>query len=254
MLSRSVGSAVTVTLGFGLFGLLDDLAGSGDRRGFRGHLGALTHGELTTGMVKLVGGGLVAIVATVAWAGGSLPHLLAAALVVALAANLGNLLDRAPGRVGKVALVGFVALAVSSRMAPALTGPALVAGAGAGMLVPDLRERCMLGDTGANVLGAGVGLGLVTTTGPGAWWVAVAGAGRAQPPERAGQLQPGDRPHRPAALAGPPRRPTPLRVSAAATGHQMHRAVRRRPWRAPGDNSVHDVPSEAIRGGRGRAR
>ena len=31
----------------------------------------------------------------------------------------------------------------------------------------------MLGDTGANVLGAGAGLGLVATTGPGTWWVAV---------------------------------------------------------------------------------
>ena len=76
--------------------------------------------------------------------------------LVALAANLGNLLDRAPGRAGKVSLIVFVVLAVTSRLAPELTGPALVAGAGAGMLWPDLRERCMLGDTGANVLGAGV--------------------------------------------------------------------------------------------------
>jgi hypothetical protein len=30
----------------------------------------------------------------------------------------------------------------------------------------------MLGDTGANVLGAGAGLALVATTGAGAWWVA----------------------------------------------------------------------------------
>ena len=52
-------------VGFGLFGLLDDLAGSTARRGFRGHVGALRQGELTTGLLKLVGGGLVAVV--VAW-------------------------------------------------------------------------------------------------------------------------------------------------------------------------------------------
>ena len=107
------------------------------------------------------------------WAEGSLPDLVPAALVVALAANLGNLLDRAPGRVGKVSLVAIVLLAVTSHLAPELTGPALVGGAGVGMLWPDLRERCMLGDTGSNVLGAGAGLGLVATTSPGTWWVAV---------------------------------------------------------------------------------
>jgi UDP-N-acetylmuramyl pentapeptide phosphotransferase/UDP-N-acetylglucosamine-1-phosphate transferase len=114
----------------------------------------------------------VAVVVAWPWAG-SLPRLIAATLVVALAANLGNLLDRAPGRVGKVSLLVFVVLAATSRLAPELTGPALVAGAGLGMLWPDLRERCMLGDTGSNVLGAGAGLGLIATTGPGAWWVAV---------------------------------------------------------------------------------
>ena len=37
------------------FGVLDDLRGSGKRRGLRGHLGALAHGEVTTGAVKLAG-------------------------------------------------------------------------------------------------------------------------------------------------------------------------------------------------------
>ena len=115
----------------------------------------------------------MALVAAWPWVAGSLPRLVAAALVIALSANFGNLLDRAPGRVGKVSLIVFVLLAVVSRLDVDLVGPALIAGAGAGMLAPDLRERCMLGDTGANVLGAGAGLGMVAVTGPGAWWVAV---------------------------------------------------------------------------------
>ena len=43
--------------GAAAFGGYDDLAGSGGRRGFRGHLGALARGEVTTGAVKL--GGIV---------------------------------------------------------------------------------------------------------------------------------------------------------------------------------------------------
>ncbi|HEX8007743.1 MAG TPA: hypothetical protein VF482_15105, partial [Trebonia sp.] len=41
--------------GAAAFGVYDDLAGSGKRRGLRGHLGALAHGEVTTGAVKLGG-------------------------------------------------------------------------------------------------------------------------------------------------------------------------------------------------------
>jgi UDP-GlcNAc:undecaprenyl-phosphate GlcNAc-1-phosphate transferase len=167
ILARSFATAALVVTGFGLFGLLDDLVGRDDRRGFSGHLAAIGRGELTTGMLKLVGGGLVAVVVAAPWSGDSFSRLVVAAVVVALAANLGNLLDRGPGRVEKVSLAAFVILAASSGLAVELTGPAIVAGAGAGMLVPDLRERCMVGDTGANVLGAAAGLGLVATTGRG---------------------------------------------------------------------------------------
>ena len=52
--------------GSGAFGCYDDLAESGDRRGFRGHLGALAKGEVTTGAVKLVGIGLIGLAASAA--------------------------------------------------------------------------------------------------------------------------------------------------------------------------------------------
>ena len=85
-------------LGFGFLGLLDDLLGSGNDRGFRGHLRALTQGRITTGFVKLLGGAGVAVVlvATPGFATGR--RLIVDALLIALAANLGNLLDLAPGR------------------------------------------------------------------------------------------------------------------------------------------------------------
>ncbi len=167
LLERSLATTALVATGFGLFGLLDDLVGRDGARGFGGHLSALGRGELTTGMVKLVGGGLVAIAAAAPWSSGYFGRLVIAALVVALTANFANLLDRAPGRVEKVSLAVFVVVAATSLLATELTGPAIVAGAGTAMLLPDVRERCMLGDTGANVLGAAAGLGIVATTGPG---------------------------------------------------------------------------------------
>lgn len=156
--------ATTVAgLGFGLLGLLDDLAGSGASRGFGGHLRALAAGQLTTGIVKLIGGAVVAVVAVAAVGADGPGPLLARAAVVALAANLGNLFDRAPGRVEKVTLVGFAVATVALRDDVALAGPAIAVGGGLALLVPDLRERCMLGDTGANVLGAAVGLAIAVS-------------------------------------------------------------------------------------------
>jgi hypothetical protein len=52
-----------------------------------------------------------------------------------------------------------------------LAAPAVVLGAGLGLLVPDLRERCMLGDTGANVLGGAAGLALATSVSTTAAWI-----------------------------------------------------------------------------------
>ncbi len=156
--------------GFALLGLFDDLAAQGDDRGFRGHLGALAQGRLTTGGCKLLGGGLLAlaVTATSPMVGGIEDwwRILLGAAVVALAANTGNLLDRAPARCAKVALVCGVAL-LATCGAPerwTLVGVVIVLGATAGLIVFDAREQLMLGDAGSNVVGAALGWGLVVTT------------------------------------------------------------------------------------------
>jgi UDP-GlcNAc:undecaprenyl-phosphate/decaprenyl-phosphate GlcNAc-1-phosphate transferase len=164
---RGLRLVTVASLGFALLGLLDDLGGAGESGGFRGHLRALAHGRLTTGAAKLFGGAAVAVVVVSAREPDSLGRLLADGALVALAANLGNLFDRAPGRTTKVTLVAFAVLVAAAGAEPVLAGVALAVGAGAGLLTADLSERMMLGDAGANVLGAALGLGVVLACSPG---------------------------------------------------------------------------------------
>ena len=74
--------------------------------------------------MKLFGGGVVAIVLTAAPGEVSGRRLIADAALVALAANLGNLLDRAPGRTIKVGLLAYIPIALAAGTAP--VGLALV--------------------------------------------------------------------------------------------------------------------------------
>ena len=147
--------------GFGFLGLVDDLTAHGEDRGFKGHLGALREGRVTTGLLKLIGGAAIAvvIVATPGFKSGR--TLIVDAALIALAANLGNLLDRAPGRTIKFGLVAYIPIAIAVGTAPIGIAVAPVMGAALGLLPDDLRERLMLGDTGANVIGAVLGLAVV---------------------------------------------------------------------------------------------
>jgi UDP-GlcNAc:undecaprenyl-phosphate GlcNAc-1-phosphate transferase len=142
------------------FGVLDDLAGSGKRRGLRGHLGALAHGEVTTGSVKLAGlaatglaGGLLL--------GGRRSDVLINAGLIAGGANLLNLFDLRPGRAVKVAALSAGLIAAGAAGGPdrsaGLAAVAAPLGAGLALLPEDLAERAMLGDAGANALGAMLG-------------------------------------------------------------------------------------------------
>src|SRR5690242_19149686 len=146
--------AAAMVLGGGgaaAFGAYDDLAGSGDRRSFRGHLGALRHGEVTTGAVKLGGIGVTGVVSA-ALAGGSPVDVILNAGLVAGGANLLNLFDLPPGRAIKVAAASGTLLGAAGR-----DSVAAPLGAALALLPEDLGERAMLGDAGANALGAMLG-------------------------------------------------------------------------------------------------
>ncbi len=102
---RARAGLVLATVGAGGFGGYDDLAGSSSRRGFRGHLGALAHGEVTTGAVKLGGIGATGLAASALLGGGPADVAVNAALIAG-SANLLNLFDLRPGRAIKVAVAG----------------------------------------------------------------------------------------------------------------------------------------------------
>ena len=143
-------------------GLFDDLRGDEAARGFRGHLAALRAGRITGGAVKILAGGLAGAVAALPLA--DTIHRIEAFLLVALTANLFNLLDRAPGRAAKVALVLVVPLVAAGSAAWAVAAAGLI-GALVIATIFDLSEKGMLGDAGANPIGAVVGLGLAMSLG-----------------------------------------------------------------------------------------
>lgn len=175
-------AALLAGVGAGSVGLYDDIVGARPdqkaAKGFAGHLAALREGRVTAGLVKIVGVGAAGLGAAALLAadkrvaahprrqragafGRGLDVLLGAG-VVAGTANLVNLLDLRPGRALKSGmLLG----------APLATGPyggiaAGAVGAAAGLVREDLDERVMLGDSGANALGALLGVSLAARTGP----------------------------------------------------------------------------------------
>jgi hypothetical protein len=137
------------------FGVYDDLAGSGKRRGLRGHLGALARGEVTTGAVKLAGLGGTGL-ASGLLIGGAPADVVINTGLIAGGANLLNLFDLRPGRAIKVAAASGALIAAGGGG----DGRAAVAaplGAALALAREDLGERAMLGDAGANALGAMLG-------------------------------------------------------------------------------------------------
>lgn len=157
--------------GAGGLGSYDDLVGSRASRGLAGHVGALGRGEVTSGSVKLLGLAATGVAAAAALppcsrGPGRVTDVAATGAAVAGSANLVNLFDLRPGRALKVALLTGAPLLAGGRQhrgAPV----AAPLGAALALLPDDLGERAMLGDSGANALGAVLGVGAASGLGRG---------------------------------------------------------------------------------------
>jgi len=178
--ARTSAAAIMAGTVAGAVGFYDDMVGNRPEqkaiKGFAGHLGALREGRVTSGLIKIAGVGTAALAASALVGSrrtsrfGRGADVLLGAGVIAGTANLVNLLDLRPGRAIKAGAVIGAPLAVGKRGGVA----AGALGAGAALLPDDLGEEIMLGDAGANALGALLGVALTARSGSGGRFVALA--------------------------------------------------------------------------------
>lgn len=134
-------------------------------KGFHGHLRALAQGKVTTGALKIAGIGIGAGIGAVGIGrsrGSGLPSWALDTVLIAGSANLANLFDLRPGRCLKVGTLISLLLRGNKGAAKILGSGALTVCLLA--LPKDLGEKEMLGDTGANALGALLGVALAQKT------------------------------------------------------------------------------------------
>lgn len=170
--------ATPLVFGACALGMFDDIAGKRDRaKGFRGHLAVLRRGEITTGMLKLIGIGALSVVVAAqisgepSWTFGYVAGLVVRSAVMALCANEINLFDLRPARALKVyACLLVLSCAVLAVLAASPAGVATIAAVAVLSLVPvvavwpyDAREQGLMGDAGSNAMGAYLGFVIAVT-------------------------------------------------------------------------------------------
>lgn len=168
--------------GMALIGFIDDVAGHSEEKGWRTHLNGLILRKWTAGGIKLLFGGafiVITVFLTISLLPSEQPFLPAAiraVLLIGLATNTINSFDLRPGRALKLYFAWFIvliplsAVAITDTFYWTLLAP--VAASAAVLITYDLHSVAMLGDTGANVLGASIGwLSFVVTTPPLQWFM-----------------------------------------------------------------------------------
>lgn len=141
----------------GLVGMLDDLVGEKEIKGFKGHISALMKFKLTTGGLKLLVGGASAFILSLTIYRNFFDFIINI-LLIALFTNLVNLFDLRPGRACKIFILISIVLILSAAVSKynyiLLSLLCLVL-----IYMPyDLKAKAMMGDTGSNVLGMTLGV------------------------------------------------------------------------------------------------
>jgi len=154
-------------------GFVDDMLGSRDVLGLKGHFKSLLCGRLTTGGLKAIVGLLLAFALSSSLSPGFFEAIVNT-LIIALFTNFFNLLDLRPGRAIKVYIISFFAIWVgltAVHKSGALLPFVPLLGFVVGYFPYDLKARCMMGDAGSNVLGISVGFAVVLSLG---WHIRIA--------------------------------------------------------------------------------
>jgi len=137
-------------------GFIDDMLGRRDTLGFKGHIGELLRGRMTTGGLKATGGFIIAFFIAFFSSHGMLSILLNT-LLIALFTNLLNLFDLRPGRAVKAYLFFLLVILLSAHFQIDYLIYVPLLGAVLWYFRYDLKARVMMGDAGSNVLGLALG-------------------------------------------------------------------------------------------------
>lgn len=138
-------------------GIIDDLLGNRNSSGFKGHFLSFFKGQLTTGFLKAIIGGLIALIISLTYSK-TLVEIIVNSFIIALFANLLNLLDLRPGRAMKSYLFLaflFTLLGITYFCKVILFS---IVGYCVGYLPQDLKAKSMMGDVGSNSLGITLGI------------------------------------------------------------------------------------------------
>lgn len=141
----------------GMVGLLDDLIGEEDVKGFKGHVKAFFRGFLTTGFIKAGMGFFVALLFSITISK-DIINIIINTLVIALFTNLMNIFDLRPGRSIKVFLLISLIMLFSANTREynfilySIYGILII------YFPIDLKARAMMGDVGSNVIGITLGI------------------------------------------------------------------------------------------------
>lgn len=139
-----------------VLGWVDDWKGTSDSKGFRGHFKAFYEGEVTTGFIKAVGSailcfGLAYLYSSMMW------QWFLYSLMLLAFIHMINLLDVRPGRAikGSAFLSIILLFLMSVENVLSVYGPLFVS-----VLILfqyDRRQKIMLGDSGAMIIGGTLG-------------------------------------------------------------------------------------------------
>lgn len=165
VMSRDAWSYIIAVLGFGILGLADDIYGTREAGGFKGHFSLLLKGRVTTGIIKVFAGGILSLLLGLVIAGYHPMAIIVNGLLIALSANTLNLLDLRPGRavsffwLGLIILILIFPKSIFLVMLLPVIIPCLY------LTILDRSAKVMLGDAGSNVLGAVLGVSFAMATG-----------------------------------------------------------------------------------------